>query len=113
MAAIDHPEYLRQLTGIDPIQDARGAFLEACHRWDVDFLFGGPPDRVEVFTGETHKALDERTRVTEWGISGSRWIEQTEFKTHEDVLIFEPEKHDLYTVYCSIKGEWLYLWAKI
>jgi len=104
MAAIDHPEYLRQLTGIDPIQDARGAFLEACHRWDVDFLFGGPPDRVEVFTGETHKAVDGRTKVTEWGISGSRWIEQTEFKTHEDVLTFEPKKHDLYTVYCSLKA---------
>jgi hypothetical protein len=65
MAAIDHPEYLWQLTGIDPIQDAGGAFLEASHRWNVDFLFGRPPERVEVFTGETQKAVDGRTKVTE------------------------------------------------
>jgi hypothetical protein len=102
MAAIDHPVYLQKLTGIDTLREPRAAFLEACRLWDVDFLFGGPPDRVDLFENESQKVIDEQTRATEWGLSGSRWVEHEEFQTHEDVLSFEPKKHDLYTVYHNL-----------
>lgn len=99
MAAIDHPEYLRRLTGVDPLADPTGAFLEACRVWDVDFLFGGPPERSVVFQDESQKIVGQGDRLTEWGLTGSHWIEHPEFKTHEDVLRFDPKKHDLHTVY--------------
>jgi len=105
MAYIEQPAYLRRLTGIDPFKDPQGAFLEACRLWDVDFLFGGPPgNKVEVFSGETQKALDDQTQVTEWGMVGSRWVEHSEFKTYTDVLNFVPKEHDLYSVYGFLRA---------
>jgi hypothetical protein len=104
MAAIDHPQYLRRLTGRDPFQDPSGTFLEACRIWDVDFMFSPPPEKAEIFQGESQKQIDDQERLTEWGMSGSHWIEHPEFSTHEDILNFEPKKHDLHTVYHSIKA---------
>ncbi len=104
MAMIEHPGYLRRLTGIDPYRDPQGAFLEACRLWDVDFLFGIPEKPLEVFSGKSQKTLDGQTRVTEWGMVGSQWIEHPEFKTCADVLNFVPKEHDLYTVYGFLKA---------
>ena len=104
MAAIDHPAYLRHLTGQDPFQDPTGAFLEACRIWDVDFLFGGPPEKAETFAGESQKQVGAQDRLTEWGMTGSHWIDHPEFTTHEDVLRFEPKKHDLHTVYHYLRA---------
>lgn len=105
MASFDHPAYLKKLTGIDPLVDARSAFIEATRLWDVDFLFSGPPDKAGEtdFSKRSSKQVDGQTKVTEWGISGSRWMEPGNFKTAQDVLSFEPRKHDLRTVYHSLK----------
>ena len=50
MTFVDKPSYLRKLTGIDPYKDPRGAFIEAARLWDVDLLFGGPPDNAVLPT---------------------------------------------------------------
>jgi hypothetical protein len=104
MAAIDHPAYLRRLTGMDPFRDPRGAFIVACQLWDVDFLFGGPPEKTVEFSDESQMVVGKNDHLTEWGLTGSHWIEHPEFQTHEDVLNFDPKLHDLHTVYDFLKA---------
>jgi hypothetical protein len=87
---LDHPGFVRKLTGIDPFMDPGGAVVRAIRLLDIDW-YVGIPKRSHRFTGgETKKDLGSGRYVSEWGFTGSGWEMEHGFGSDEDVLRYDP-----------------------
>jgi hypothetical protein len=87
---IDHPEYVRKLTGIDPFEDPSGAVVEAIRLLDIDWYTGIPKRSHRFEAGETKKDLGHGRYVSEWGFTGSGWEREHGFTSDEEVLGYDP-----------------------
>jgi hypothetical protein len=91
---IDHPGFVRKLTGIDPF-DFPDKAIAACIRiLDIDWYVGLPHHSHRFAAGERKKDLGHGRYVSEWGFTGSGWAMDLDFSSDEEVLKYRPlERH--------------------
>lgn len=87
---IDHPAFVKKLTGIDPFEDPQGAVVEALRLLDVDWYVGIPKRSHKFSEGETKKDMGRGRYVSEWGFTGSGWAMEHGFSSDEEVLAYNP-----------------------
>lgn len=86
---IDHPEYIRKMTKIDPFEYPTEAVIEILKVLDVDWYVGIPEKSRKFKDGETSK-IEEGIHYTEWGFTGSQWEDEHVFSDEEEVLSYNP-----------------------
>ena len=88
---IEHPQYIKEITGLDPFAEPRSAYAEAYKHNDVDIVLRLPKKARE---SESRDGLvtDEQGRVfAEWGVAeGSVWENTLPFKSVEEVVAYDP-----------------------
>jgi hypothetical protein len=87
---LDHPEYIRKVSGIDPFEFPLEATAEAVRQLDIDWVIDLPDRSLRFDTDESAKDLGGGRKVTEWGVAGSAWDEAVDFHSPEDVLAYRP-----------------------
>ena len=87
---LEHPQIVFSETGIDPYVDPKRACVEAAKKLDIDWLLNLPSRAVQFTKEETTKTLEDGRKLTEWGIAGSEWEDETVFHSVEDVLNYRP-----------------------
>ena len=87
---IDHPAFVRKLTGIDPFEDPTGAVVAAIRMLGIDWYVAIPKKSHRFAEGETKKDLGHGQYVSEWGFTGSGWHMEHDFHCDEDVLRYNP-----------------------
>lgn len=86
---IDHPEYIKKITGIDPFEQPTEAVVKLLKVLDIDWYVGIPEKSRKFKDGETSKT-EEGIKYTEWGFTGSQWEDEHIFKDEEEVLSYNP-----------------------
>ena len=87
---LEHPAFIRKITGIDPFERPTEAMLAAAKALGFDWMFGVPKRAVKFAEGEGKKTLGGGHYVTEWGFSGSHWSEHEGFDDIEKALEYDP-----------------------
>ena len=85
---LDHPAFIKKITGIDPFERPQDAMLAVVRALDMDWMYGIPKGSNKFEKGES-KRKTATGYVTEWGFTGSGWSEGKAY-TEEEVLAFEP-----------------------
>lgn len=91
---LEHPVLIREVTGIDPFDRPRDAYVAACAALGIDWVSGFPRATYRFEDAARVRDLGGGVRVTEWGCSGSLWVEERGFATVEDVLSYRPLEDD-------------------
>ena len=86
---IDHPEFIKKITGIDPFEHPTEAVVKLLKVLDMDWYVGIPEKSRKFKDGETSKTEDG-VKYTEWGFTGSQWEDEHIFKDEEEVLSYNP-----------------------
>lgn len=94
---IDHPAFVKKLTGIDPFIDPSLAVIESIRLLDVDWYVGLPKRSFKFEADESKKDLGKGRYVSEWGFTGSGWSMEHAFHSDEDVLAYNPLEKKSYT----------------
>lgn len=87
---IDHPEFVRTLTGIDPFLDPAGAVVRTIKMLDIDWYVGLPRHAHRFEKNERKKDMGNGHYISEWGFTGSSWLGEHAFHSDEDVLAYNP-----------------------
>jgi hypothetical protein len=87
---LDHPAFVKKLTGIDPFEQPMKALASAARILDLDWLYGLPKRAFKFAENESKKKLGEHNYVTEWGFTGSVWHDESGFAGEDDVLSYDP-----------------------
>lgn len=89
---LDHPDFMAEVIGWDPWTNPRKAYVEAFEALDLDWVMGIPSPTLarDAFKHTSSIEVDENTRITEWGLSGSSWREKFLFETVDEVLDYDP-----------------------
>jgi len=91
---LDHPQLMRQVSGLDPFEEPTEAHLRCIRKLGIDWVSCLHTRAVRFDKGENVKQAEEHKKYTEWGISGSEWEEHTHFSKPEEVLKFDPFSAD-------------------
>ena len=86
---IDHPEFVKKMTGIDPFEQPDTAIIKLLKILDIDWYVNIPETAHKFVNGESSKTI-EGVQYTEWGFTGSQWEEDDIFKTEEEILAYNP-----------------------
>ncbi len=92
MEWLDHPEFVKEITGIDPFIDPANAILKGIKKLDLDWYISIPKKSFKFNDNETKKELAEGQHVSEWGFTGSFWKKEFSFHSDEEVLEYNPFK---------------------
>lgn len=87
---IDHPKFVKKLTGIDPFIDPCLAIIQCISMLDIDWYVGLPKSSFKFEADESKKNLGEGRYVSEWGFTGSGWSMEHSFNSDEEVLAYNP-----------------------
>lgn len=87
---LEHPGIISAVTGMDPYADTKAAFIKTAEILDIDWYIDIPGRAVHFSGNESTKTLEDGRKLTEWGIGGSEWEDETVFKSVEDVLNYRP-----------------------
>jgi len=87
---IDHPQFVHELTGIDPFEHPAQAVIETVKRLDLDWIWDIPRKAVSFGEEEASKVTEDGVTMTKWGFTGSIWEEEDLFEDADDVLTFSP-----------------------
>ena len=93
---IDHPDFVRKISGIDPYVDPTGAVIDTIRKLDIDWYVSIPKGSHKFETGESKKDIGSGHYVSEWGFTGSSWNVDHEFNDDEQVLSYEPQMQSTY-----------------
>jgi len=91
---LEHPGIIREASGIDPFDRPREAYVAACRKLMIDWIVDIPHVTHRFSARDEIRDLGGGMRVTEWGCSGSVWVEEHGFATVEDVLSYRPLEND-------------------
>lgn len=93
---LQHPDFERVLTGIDPYQHPRQARLRMLDLLDLDINLAGVPTSDDPIAnpfedGASSKTLADGRHVVRWGATAtSHWDWGAEFTSVEQVLAYDP-----------------------
>ena len=87
---IDHPLFIKEVTGVDPYEYPAEAIVALLRELDADWYAGIPGRSVKFEKGETKKDLGGGRYVSEWGFTGSAWSMEPDFHSYDDVLAYNP-----------------------
>jgi len=96
MECVQHPDFERALTGIDPYQHPQQARLAMLKKLDLDISFAGIPktdDPIEnpFEDGASSKVLEDGRHAVRWGATAtSTWDWGKEFTSVKQVLDYDP-----------------------
>lgn len=93
---IDHPEFIKEITGVDPFDFPTEAVVALLRELDIDWYGGIPKSSVKFEKNETKKDLGDGRYISEWGFTGSGWHTEPPFHTYEDVLSYNPFEHSTF-----------------
>lgn len=97
---MSNPDYVRRLTGIDPFQHRREAYLRCFKLLDIEIADGdvnielrepGESGLAEEPARNTAQGQHE-VRTSQWGVFGTAWDRPQMAKTAEEILAFEPRE---------------------
>jgi hypothetical protein len=91
---LEHPALIRDVTGIDPFARPSAAYVAACRALAIDWIIDIPRVTHRFEGREEVRDLGGGVHVTEWGCSGSLWVEEHGFATVEEVLSYRPLEDD-------------------
>ena len=86
---VDHPKFIKKVTGIDPFEYPTEAVVKLLKVLDIDWYIG-IPEKSRKFDGGESSRIEEGIKYTEWGFTGSQWEEENVFLDEEDVLSYNP-----------------------
>lgn len=86
---VDHPAFVKKMTGIDPFEYPDKAILALLKKIDIDWYVNIPEKSHKFIDGETSR-IEDGVQYTEWGFTGSQWEEEDIFKTEEELLSYDP-----------------------
>lgn len=86
---IDHPAFIKKVTGIDPFEYPTEAVVKLLKVLDIDW-YVGIPEKSRKFEGNETSKTEDGVKYTEWGFTGSQWEEEHVFADEEDVLSYNP-----------------------
>lgn len=87
---LDHPEFIRKITGIDPFERPTEAVLAAIRALDIDWVGDLPRAAVKFEKDERTKKGADGNTYTEWGFTGSIWEDEHVFADVDQVLAYSP-----------------------
>jgi hypothetical protein len=87
---IDHPAFIKDVTGVDPYDFPEEAVVALLRELDIDWYGGIPKHSVRFAKNETKKDMGGGRFVSEWGFTGSGWSMEPPFHTYEEVLSYNP-----------------------
>ena len=99
MECLQHPEFERTLTGIDPYRHPQKARLAMLEKLDLDMFSAGVPstdDPIEdpLADGASSKVLEDGRHVVRWGATTtSTWDWGKAFTSVRQVLDYDPLQH--------------------
>jgi len=99
MECVQHPDFERALTCIDPYQHPQQARLAMLKKLDLDISFAGIPktdDPIEnpFEDGASSKVLEDGRHAVRWGAAAtSTWDWGKEFTSVRQVLDYDPLQH--------------------
>ena len=95
---VQHPEFERTLTRIDPYQHPQQARLAMLAKLDIDLFFGGVPNTDDPIDnpfadGRSSRVTEDGHRQVRWGATAtSHWDWGQEFTDPEQVLAYDPAR---------------------
>jgi hypothetical protein len=87
---LEHPAYIRKVSGLDPYTDPVAAYLRTLELLDLDWVFGLHRHAVRFGDGQSVMDLGNGRVLTDWGLVGSSWQDVPLFDSPEDVLRYRP-----------------------
>ncbi|MFO7612666.1 MAG: uroporphyrinogen decarboxylase family protein [Clostridia bacterium] len=90
---VDHPEFIRKITGMDPFEQPEEAIVELIKKLDIDWYVAIPEKSRKFSPGESSR-VEDGVHYTEWGFTGSRWEEDGVFRDEDEILEYNPLQDD-------------------
>jgi hypothetical protein len=87
---LEHPGIVQKVSGIDPYQDPVQAYIKALPLLEIDWVVNIPTKAVRFREGQSTITIEDGSKLTEWGCSGSPWEEDYGFRDVEEVLTYRP-----------------------
>jgi len=87
---LDHPGFIEKIVGFNPYDDPEKAYLESIKELDIDWIIDIPEVSYNLKSKEVIQEKEKGTFVAEWGLSGTSWQKEYQFKDVEEVLSFDP-----------------------
>lgn len=87
---LEHPGIVQKVSGIDPYQDPVQAYIKALPLLEIDWVVDIPTRAVRFQEGQSTITVEDGSKLTEWGCSGSPWEEDYGFRDVEEVLAYRP-----------------------
>ncbi len=91
---VDHPDFIREVSGIDPYKHPIKAYAALYKRLDMDMALLVPTSNRIVNIGRRGAVVDadEKAAYTKWGVTASRWSMEEPFHTMEEILDYDPRQ---------------------
>ncbi|MBN2557518.1 MAG: hypothetical protein JXB33_02045 [Clostridia bacterium] len=86
---VDHPEFIRKTTGLDPFEQPEKAIIELIKKLDIDWYVAIPEKSHKFSAGESSR-IEDGVHYTEWGFTGSQWEEDGVFRDEDEILEYNP-----------------------
>ncbi len=90
MDMIEHPEFIKKISKIDPFIDPFNAMLETMKKIDIDMMIEVPKHSISFKENESKKITESGNIVTKWSYTGSLWEEDYKFLSEQEVLDYNP-----------------------
>ena len=100
---LDHPEFIKKHTGIDPYEEPERAVVAAIKKLDLDWYVGLPKGANKFEEGESSKKIGDDLYVTKFGFTGSYW-RHTENLYQDDEAIYSYDPYAKTTKQQRVEG---------
>ena len=87
-----HPEFIRTATGKDPYVKTAEVFADYLAKLDIDASILGYLPTPQTRDGS--RVEDENYLYAQWGLRDTPWLTKPLYSTVDEVLAFDPRKHD-------------------
>ncbi|MCE5278679.1 MAG: uroporphyrinogen decarboxylase family protein [Planctomycetaceae bacterium] len=90
---LTHEAFFRSATGIDPRTKPTESYLAYLEKFDIDATLFAAFGATDLTDGQVAAAGDHHVR-TAWGMRETQWMTNPIYKTRQEILDFDPRRHD-------------------